>query len=86
MNVMENDCHKYAQQLAKANETLRSLQTDLNNIRQTLKNNPTSAEGLRTLKQLTLDMTITLNEVEHSQYQLEQCRSATAKMEERYND
>lgn len=82
---MENACHKYVLQVVKAKETLGILEGDLHNIRIKLKSNPTDAGHLKELKKITLDMTITLNELEHCQYMLDECQM-NLKAEEKYND
>ena len=82
---MENVCQKYVLQIVKAKETLGTLEEDLHNIRIQLKNNPNHSNLLKELKQVTLDMTITLNELEHSQHMLEECQ-CKLQSEEKYND
>ena len=55
----------YEKQLDKAKETLEILEQKLHLIRQELKENPIDANKMRDLRNLTLDMTITLNEIEN---------------------
>ena len=83
---MELPCEKYQQQVKKAKETVGILENELHQIRLKLKNAPTDAAFLKELKRITLDMTITLNELEHSQNLLDECREKNARIEERYND
>lgn len=83
---MENECYKYVLQVVKAKETLGVLESDLHDIRLKLKNNPTHAGHLKELKKITLDMTITLNELEHCQYMLDECQASLKAAEEKYND
>jgi len=82
---MENVCHKYVLQVIKAKETMGMLEEELHDIRLKLKTNPTHAGYLKELKKITLDMTITLNELEHCQYMLDECQMSL-KTEEKYND
>lgn len=82
---MENVCHKYVLQVAKAKETLGTLEEELYIIRIKLKDHPTHSDYLKELKRVTLDMTITLNELEHSQYMLDECE-LRLRTEEKYND
>jgi len=83
---MENSCDRYVLQVKKAKETVGVLENELHQIRLKLKTAPTSAEYLRELKRITLDMTITLNELEHSQGLLDDCKIQFMKEEEKYND
>jgi len=83
---MENSCDRYVLQVKKAKETVAILENELHQIRLKLKNNPMDANFLRELKRVTLDMTITLNELEHSQSMLDDCKVQYMKTEEKYND
>jgi len=83
---MENPCNKYILQVKKAKETVGILEDELYQIRLKLRNNPTSADFLKELKRITLDMTITLNEIEHSQSLLDDCKNYSLKAEENFND
>jgi hypothetical protein len=67
------ECDKYKQQVNKAKETVGELEEKLYQVRLKLQNNPTSAIYLQEIKDITLDMTITLNELEHSQSAWEKC-------------
>ena len=60
----------YEQLLVIAKGTLETLENKLHKIRVELKNNPIDAEKMRDLNNLTLDMTITLNEIENYEDQL----------------
>lgn len=83
---MENVCHKYVLQVVKAKEMLGTLEAELHDVRNRLKINPTHSGYLKELKKITLDMTITLNELEHCQYMLDECQASQLKAEEKYND
>ena len=63
---------EYQQQIQIAKETVGKLEDDLHIVRNKLQKEPLNAEYLKHLKQITLDMTITLNELEHSQSFLSQ--------------
>ena len=86
LNAMENSCDRYVLQVKKAKETVGILEGELHQIRLKLKTAPTNADFLRELKRITLDMTITLNELEHSQSMLDDCKVQYMKEEEKYND
>lgn len=77
---MEEICQKYKQQVNKAQETVGIIESELNRIHLMLQKNPNNAIYLQELKNTTLDMTITLNELEHSQQALEQCMSKSRKV------
>jgi hypothetical protein len=83
---MENVCYKYALQVIKAKETMGTLEAELHEIRLRLRNEPTHSGYLKELKKITLDMTITLNELEHCQSRFEECEAELLKAEEKYND
>lgn len=83
---MENVCHKYMLQIQKVRETIDYLENELDRIRKKLKDSPNHSDSLRELKQRTLDMTITLNELEHCQSMLEDCEATYAKVEVKYKN
>lgn len=70
---MEDNCQKYKQQVNKAKETLAFIEEQLYQIRLKLQKDSNNAVFHQELKNTTLDMTITLNELEHSQNAFEQC-------------
>ena len=65
----------YEKQLVIAKETLEMLEDELHLIRQSLKENPIDPEKMRDLRNLTLDMTITLNEIENCEDQIKLLQS-----------
>lgn len=69
---MNDSCHIYQQQVNKAKETIGILEDKLHEIRLKIQKN-NRAEDLQELRKITLDMTITLNELEHCQDNLERC-------------
>lgn len=69
---MEDSCQLYEQQVKKAKETIDILENKLQEVRLKLEQT-NNYEYLKQLRLLTLDMTITLNELEHSQFNLDQC-------------
>jgi hypothetical protein len=75
LNAMEEICQKYKQQVNKAKETVALIEDEMYQIRLKLQKDPNNAVYLQELKNTTLDMTITLNELEHSQNAFEQCMS-----------
>lgn len=68
---MKVPCQEYELQIRKARETIMVLETKLIHVRQKLERDPEDALLARELKQITLDMTITVNELEHAQMKYE---------------
>jgi len=67
---MNISCHHYEMQVERARETARILEEKLTNLRSKLDLNPEDATYRRELKQLDLDMKITMNEIEHAELQI----------------
>ncbi len=74
---MSITCQDYELQVEKARETVKVLEEKLTNVRTQLDHKPEDAIFRRELKQLTLDMKITMNELEHAQGELQVCRTKT---------
>ena len=72
---MKESCQKYEQQITKAKETIGLIEQELHQVRLKLQNDPNNAIYMQELKNISLDMTITLNELEHSESALENCIS-----------
>lgn len=70
---MKMPYQEYEMQIKKAYETISLLEEKLNHVQLKLQKSPDDAIFRRELKQITLDMTITLNELEHAQSVLENC-------------
>ncbi|HMI06088.1 MAG TPA: hypothetical protein VK528_00975 [Flavobacterium sp.] len=83
---MENACHQYLLQIQKAKDMLVVLEAEMHNVKTHLKSKPDDAYHMRELKQITLDMTITLNELEHCQSMFDDCMVTYSKAGEKYND
>ena len=83
---MENVCDRYALEVKKAKETVAMLESELYEIRIKLRDEPNHSGYLQELKKITLDMTITVNELEHSQSRYDECKMALLRAEEKYND
>lgn len=79
---MNDSCQFYEQQVKKAKETVGILEDKLNEIRLKIQKS-NRAEDLQQLRKITLDMTITLNELEHCQYNFEQCIKENKRMKEK---
>lgn len=75
---MNDSCQLYSDQVKKAKETIALLENQLHEIRLKIQKD-NKAEYYQELRQLTLDMTITLNELEHSQDNLELCKVTFSK-------
>lgn len=72
---MSISCQEYELQIEKAQETVKILEERLVSVRSKLDKKPEDAVYRRELKQLNLDMKITMNELEHAQSKLENCLS-----------
>jgi hypothetical protein len=57
------------------------LNERLRNLRTKLENSPEDATYRRELKQLNLDMKITMNELEHAQNSLQACRVKNTRLQ-----
>ena len=79
---MNDSCQIYEQQVNKAKETVAILEDKLHEIRLKIQKK-NRAEDLQELRKITLDMTITLNELEHCQYKLDQCINKEKKVKEK---
>jgi len=75
LSAMKESCQKYEQQITKAKETIGLIEQELHQVRLKLQNDPNNAIYMQELKNISLDMTITLNELEHSESALENCIS-----------
>lgn len=73
---MSIPCKEYESQIERAQEAVKILEERLYKVRYNLDKNPEDAVYRRELKQLSLDMKITMNELEHAQSELEICRSS----------
>ncbi|RZJ66155.1 MAG: hypothetical protein EOO50_10845 [Flavobacterium sp.] len=71
---MKMPCQEYELQIRKARETIGLLEDKLQKVRQKLEKSPEDATFRRELKQITLDMTITMNELEHAKSEFENCK------------
>lgn len=76
---MNNSCQIYVDQINKAKETVEMLENQLHETRLKIQKY-NDANDYQMLRKLTLDMTITLNELEHSQFNLDQCKSKLTKV------
>lgn len=70
---MNDSCQIYVDQVKKAKATIEMLEKELHEIRLKIQKY-NDANDYQVLRKLTLDMTITLNELEHSQFNLDQCK------------
>lgn len=73
---MEPHCLQYLAQISRAKDELASLEQQLHEIRLKLRHEPEHPAHLREMRSVTLEMTITLNEIEHCQERYDQCQSA----------
>jgi len=70
---MELPPTEYEVQLKAAKQTITLLEDRLYAVKRNLEKDPNNTAFHRELKNLTLDMTITINELEHAESALERC-------------
>jgi hypothetical protein len=70
---MSDPCHLFKSQFKKAKETLDILQMQKNKIELELESNPISSDLNKKLREINLDIKITVNELEHANYSIEKC-------------
>lgn len=72
---MSTACQAYELQIENAQGALKTLENRIKEVKSKLDENPDDATYRREMKQLNLDMKITMNELEHAQNELEVCLS-----------
>lgn len=72
---MEDPCTLYKSQHKKAKEVLELLEKQREEIYEKLKFNESSAVLHKDLRSINLDIKITLNEIEHAEYNIQECQS-----------
>jgi len=73
--VMEDTCTQYRSQRQKAKEVLEQLEQQREAIYEKLKFNESSSVLHKDLRTINLDIKITLNEIEHIEYIIQECES-----------
>ena len=71
---MNDSCQMYVDQVKRAKETVEMLENQLHEIRLKIQKH-NDANDYQMLRKLTLEMTITIIELEHSQFNLVQCKN-----------
>ena len=72
---MEDPCRLYKSQRKRAKEVLELLEKHRNEINQKLKFNEYDADLHKELRTVNMDIKITLNEIEHAEYNIQECES-----------
>ena len=70
---MNDPCHLFKSQYKKAKETLDILHKQKHQIELDLESNPISSDLNKKLREVNLDIKITVNELEHANYSIEKC-------------
>ena len=70
---MEDPCILFKSQYKKAKETLAILEKEKETINFTLESNPSSATWNKKLRDINMDIRITINEMEHADFNLQNC-------------
>lgn len=73
--IMEDPCKLYKSQRKKAKDVLALLEKQREEINQKLKKNEYDADLHKDLRTLNMDIKITLNEIEHAEYNIQECES-----------
>ena len=77
---MNDPCQIFKSQYKKAKETLDILQKQKSEIEFNLESNPISADLNKQLREINLDIKITVNELEHANYSIEKCENNGCKV------
>lgn len=70
---MNDPCQLFKSHYKKAKETLDILEQQKYQIEFDLESNPISADLNKKLREINLDIKITVNELEHANYSIEKC-------------
>jgi hypothetical protein len=74
---MKDPCDLYKSQRKRAKEVLDVLERQRNEINDKLKLNESNANLHKELRTLNMDIRITMNEIEHAEYNIQECESQT---------
>lgn len=77
INPMKNPCDLYKSQHKRAKEVLDILEKQRDEINLKLKSNACCPHLNKDLRTINLDIRITLNEIEHAEYNILECESQT---------
>ncbi|WP_035672081.1 hypothetical protein [Flavobacterium sp. 83] len=72
---MNDPCKLYKHQYSKAKETLDTLEQQKATINRNLIANPICSDLHKELRNVTLDIKITMNEVEQAEFDINKCES-----------
>ncbi|WP_310559599.1 hypothetical protein [Flavobacterium sp.] len=72
---MNDLCTLYKSQRSKAKEVLELLEKQRDEINDKLKLNESSAILHKELRTVNLDIKITINEIDHAEYNIQECES-----------
>ncbi len=72
---MKDPCTLYRSQRNKAQEVLEILKKQRDEINEKLKLNESSAVLHKELRTVNLDIKITVNEIDHAEYNIQECES-----------
>jgi hypothetical protein len=70
---MTDPCNLFKSQYKKAKETLDILELQKYQIELDLESNPISSDLNKKLREINLDIKITINELEHANYSIDKC-------------
>lgn len=72
---MKDPCTLYKSQRQKAKDVLEILEKQRDEINEKLKLNESSASLHKDLRTVNLDIKITMNEIDHAEYNIQECES-----------
>lgn len=72
---MKDPCTIYKSQRQKAKDVLEILEKQRDEIIDKLKLNESSASLHKELRTINLDIKITINEIDHAEYNIQECES-----------
>lgn len=72
---MKDPCTLYKSQRQKAKDVLEILEKQRDEINEKLKLNESSASLHKELRSINLDIKITINEIDHAEYNIQECES-----------
>jgi hypothetical protein len=72
---MKDPCNLFKSQYKKAKDILDILEKQKAEIDLKLESNPSSATLHKELRTINMDIKITLNEIEHAEYCIQECES-----------
>jgi hypothetical protein len=71
---MSDSCQLYSEQLSKAKKTISALENELHEVRLKVLKSNNNPDHLQEFKNITLEMSKVLNEIEIHQLNIDECK------------